>query len=498
MRNEKSPLRLAATAIALAAAFALPAAAQQADFTTFVQIGDSLTAGFTDGCLVEYAQNDSYGAILARHAGVSGFQQPTISQPGLGPCMYLTSLAPSFGFRPNTGQPTNLALARPYNNLGVPGYTVSQAVDSNPAPGASLGYIILRGQGTMLQQAAALQPTFVSIFIGNNDVLGAAGLGTVIDGVTLTPIVVFDSKFQTIMDTMKAAQGGTGKGIVMNIPDVTSIPFTTTVSPILGLNPATGAPIYALSDYACPTGVPACPVPAGSLLTLNAAALLQTGYGVPCAIKPNLPNCNQPLPNNCDLSGGAASCQAHPGVVLTPDEISQLRARTAAFNASIASKGAEAGYKLFDVSAFFTDVLAHGRTYGGLTVTTAYLQGGFFGYDGVHPTSLGYAIVTQNLIDFINANYGNSVDSIDMTPYLANGNTSPGGYPPPPTSLLGPATQNELIEWAAAIYSPENWESSLKYMFTLPARHAVAPGDPQDLPVRGSRGGTELRGGPQQ
>ena len=184
----------ALVALVAVVVLALPAAAQQADFTNFVQIGDSLTAGFTDGCLVEYAQNDSYGAIIARQAGVSGFQQPLISSPGLGPCMVLTSLAPTFGYRPNTGVPTNSTLARPYNNLGIPGYTISQAVDSNPPPGPNIGYIILRGQGTMLQQAAALKPTFLTIYIGNNDSLNGVGLGTVIDGVTLTPKAVFDAK----------------------------------------------------------------------------------------------------------------------------------------------------------------------------------------------------------------------------------------------------------------------------------------------------------------
>lgn len=499
MRTEKTLFRIAA--LAFVAALALPAAAQQADFTMFAQIGDSLTAGFTDNCLVEYAQNDSFGAIIARHAGVSDFQQPLISRPGLGPCMVLTSLVPTFAYRPNTGVPTNLALARPYNNLGVPGYTISQAVDSNPSPGPTIGYIILRGQGTMLQQAAFLKPTFLTIYIGNNDSLNAAGLGTVIDGVTLTPAAVFDSKLQTIVDTMKAAQGGTGKGLILNMGDVAAIPFTTTVSPILGTNPATGAPIYALSNYNC-GAAPACPVPAGSLLTLYAAAMLQSGMGIPCAVldaggapanDPRRANCNKPLPNDCDFSGGAATCAAKPGVVLTPDELTLLRSRVAQYNASIAAKGPAAGYKLFDVAAFFQDINAHGRVYGGLTVTTAFLSGGIFGYDGVHPTSLGYAILASELIDFINANYGNSISSIDMTPYLFNGNTSPGGFP------VGLAlTPEESLKWAAEIYSPENWNSSLKYIFTQPARHAVAPGDPEDQPVRVPRGITERQDGPQQ
>ena len=97
------------------------------------------------------------------------------------------------------------------------------------------------------------------------------------------------------------------------------------------------------------------------------------------------------------------------------------------------------------------------------------------------------------MIDFINASYGNSLDSIDMTPYLFNGNTSAGGYP------VGLAlTPEESLKWAAEIYSPENWETSLKYIFTQPARHAVAPSEPQDQPVRVPRGGTERQDGPQQ
>ncbi len=397
MRTKSTLFRIAA--LAFVAALSLPAAAQQADFTMFAQIGDSLSSGFSNGCLVDYTQNDSFGAIIARHAGVSGFQQPLIGSPGLGPCMYLTSLAPTFGYWPNTGVPTNLALARPYNNLGVPGFTVSNVVDTNPTTAAGgLTYIILRGLGTSLQQAAALKPTFLTIFIGNNDVLNAAGLATVIDGVTLTPISVFDSKFQTIVDTMKAAQGGTGKGLVLNIGDVSALPFFSTVSPILGTNPATGAPIYALSDYACPTGVPGLPGP-GRLAPdpESGASSSRRAYGIPCAI----------LSAERSKAGElqqAASEQLRP-VGRRRDLPGQAGRRPDAGRDHPAPR-ADGGVQRLDRGEgdrrratscttwrrFFQDIRAHGRTYGGLTVTTAYLQGGFFGYDGVHPTSLGYAI----------------------------------------------------------------------------------------------------------
>ena len=46
--------------------------------------------------------------------------------------MYLISLAPTFGNRPNTGVPINLTLPRPYNNLAVPGFKIHDAVVDDP------------------------------------------------------------------------------------------------------------------------------------------------------------------------------------------------------------------------------------------------------------------------------------------------------------------------------------------------------------------------------
>lgn len=475
-------LRFAAT-LAAALLLALPAAAQQpADFSTFVAIGDSLTAGFTDGCLVDYAQGDSIGAIVARAAGVT-YQQPLIARPGLGPCTFLINLAPTFGNRANTGVPTNSTLARPYNNLAVPGFKIHDAVATNPTtPAGGLAFIILRGLGTQLQQAASLKPTFAFIYLGNNDVLGASTSGTAIEGLTLTPMASVNADLDTIFNTMKTAQGGTGKGVVATIVDVTSIPFFTTVSPILGLNPATGAPIFALSTAGCPTGVPLCPVPAGSLLTLLAAGPLQAGFGIPCAIlAPNDPkqaNCNKPLPDNLTInpSTGAIS----PGVVLTPTELTAIRARTSEINTALVTKGQAAGYKVFDVGALFSDIVAHGRTFGGITIGTPFLSGGFFGYDGVHPTSIGYAIFADELIQFINSTYGNNLPRVDMSPFLFNGDTSAGGYPI--GAALAP-TPTEQIDWAAAYFGPDTWHDRLRSIFPDLTRKSRALEPQEGMPI---------------
>ena len=125
------------------------------------------------------------------------------------------------------GAPTNLSLARPYNNLAVPGATSVDALTRTTDAGG-LHDLILRGMGTQVQQAVALRPTAITLWIGNNDVLGAALRGRAIDGVTLTPTDAFRTTYAQIVAALKP----TGAFIVAaTLPDVTSIPFVTTIRP---------------------------------------------------------------------------------------------------------------------------------------------------------------------------------------------------------------------------------------------------------------------------
>src|SRR5467141_1894032 len=79
--------------IAVAVLAAAPAGAQT-NFTTYVALGDSLTAGMSNGALVESHQRRSYPALLAAQAGVSAFEQPLISEPGIPTELTLVTLIP--------------------------------------------------------------------------------------------------------------------------------------------------------------------------------------------------------------------------------------------------------------------------------------------------------------------------------------------------------------------------------------------------------------------
>jgi len=216
MKNRSITLLVAILLVALAVA---PVAAQNsgsANFSNYVSLGDSLTAGFSSGGLALKEQANSYPLLLANQFGVAGFEQPLVTNPGIPAQLRLASLSPLvLAPKAGGGVPANLTLARPYNNLGVPGAEVFDTVNTVTDFGG-LHDLILRGLGTAWQQALALQPTFATVWIGNNDALAAATSGLVIEGITLTSLADFERDFRTLMATMS------GSGVQMavaTIPD---------------------------------------------------------------------------------------------------------------------------------------------------------------------------------------------------------------------------------------------------------------------------------------
>jgi lysophospholipase L1-like esterase len=397
--------------LALILGLVASAAFAQVDFTRYVSLGDSLTAGFWSGGLVSTVQVNSYPALLYRQATGSstGFEQPLVKAPGIPAALQLVSLVPNLVIAPASGQgvPLNLNLPRPYNNLGVPG---SRVHDTLATTNGGLHDLILRnpnfGNTTALQQALILKPTFVTLWIGNNDVLGAATSGIVIDGVTLTTLDSFTQDYRAIMANLKASGA---KIAVANIPDVTSIPFVTTV-PSVVVNPATRKPVLG------PDGKPIPLIgPGGRLLTsadhvlLTAQTDLGKGLGIPAA----LGGTNLPLPD---------------GDVLDAAETAKIQDRINNFNAVIAQAANDAGAALVDANALLRDLANHGLDIGGVTFTNAFLTGGVFSYDGVHPTPFGYAVVANAFIDAINAKFSANIPEVDLYPFVF-GPQSAGGTP---------------------------------------------------------------------
>ena len=63
-------------AASLVALLAAAPTVAQVDFTNYVALGDSVTAGFTSGSMMDWYQDRSYPAVLAQQAGAALFEQP--------------------------------------------------------------------------------------------------------------------------------------------------------------------------------------------------------------------------------------------------------------------------------------------------------------------------------------------------------------------------------------------------------------------------------------
>ena len=379
-------------------AFAQAADTGNADFSRYVAVGDSLTAGFMSGGLGRTAQLNSYPMLIARQVtgdpNGGGFQQPYVSDPGIPAVLELKSLVPLvIGPKAGSGQPQNLNLQRPYNNLAVPGADVHDAV-ATVTDNGGLHDLILRGLGTQLQQAIALNPTFVTVWIGNNDVLGAALSGRVIEGQTITPVAQFEADFKTIVNAFSS------RGIEMaiaNIPDVAGIPYVTTI-PFVVVNPATNQPVIVNGNVVPLIGPNGLLTPADRVL-LTARAELSQGKGIPVA----LGGSGQPLSD---------------AVVLSAAEIATINARVAAYNSIIRSEATRVNAAFVDMNAVFREIATEGLQVGGITLTENFLTGGIFSYDAVHPNAIGYALIANLFIDSINEQFDGEIPLVNLLPFL--------------------------------------------------------------------------------
>jgi lysophospholipase L1-like esterase len=426
MRNN-SFARIAAVAL-LAIAIAVPsfAARGSADFSHFVAIGDSYGAGFESGTLHERHQVFSWPAVIARQVGLqlctpantaadNCFAQPLVSFPGI-PGNELTLNATGSGLTviPGTGAPEMLGFGRPYNNLSVPGFTVGATValtGASSEPG--LSPLILRGLGTEVQQAVAQHPTFIAIWIGGNDFLGAVSNGS---PAGLTPTANFTAAYNKMLDDLIA--GAPNAGIVVGtLPqNFAAAPLTARLPGIL-LNPTTGqpvliggAPVPLIADLG---GGNIGPLPAGSIVLLSALGDLQAGFGIPPQLKTVppfslLPHAGEPLKDS---------------QTITPAEQAQFNTRIGEFNTAITAAAAAHNVAVADIKGLF-DRFATSATnpiqIGPFVFSNTFATGGIFSFDGVHLSDLGYILFANEYIKAINSAYGTRIPLASIAQVLQN------------------------------------------------------------------------------
>lgn len=236
-----------------------------ADFTKYVAIGNSLTAGFQAGALFTEGQQNSFPLILSKQFSIAQGTTLTFNQPDINsvngynssysvpPNLILGRLVlfaadgvqahavPTPAHAPGVPAPYNTAdLPTPYtgdktklNNFGVPGIILGQFLTADTGNPAKAAYNPLwarfasqPGVKSILDDVLAQQPTFFTFDLGNNDVLGYATNGGDNAGFQMTDQGAFAGQYQA---AITALMSGSAKGVVATIPNVTTIPFFYTV-----------------------------------------------------------------------------------------------------------------------------------------------------------------------------------------------------------------------------------------------------------------------------
>lgn len=462
----------------------VPVVAGSADFSKYVALGNSLTAGYSDGALFKAGQENAYPKLIADQftlAGGGEFKTPFMND-NIGGLLLGGNViaAPRLIFKngaptvlPDAMPTTEIAvlMTGPFNNMGVPGAKSYHLLAPNYGDiagvlsGTANPYFVrFRSSAatSVIADAMAQSPTFFSLWIGNNDVLGYALSGG--DGTNpITAETLFTQAYGALVNTLVS---GGAKGVVANIPDVSTIAHFNVVpfNPLDAASASFGPQIPTLNATLAPLnqafaflGVPERAIvfnAAGKSavvihdetlpnLSTQLAAVLQGG-GVPAPTAMLLANQfgqsrqatkadlfvlpassiigqvntqyyaalvaqGVPAATAGSLSVNGVTYPLQDKWVLLPSEQAEIKAATVLFNSIIKSNADQAGLAFVDVNALMVQLSKGGVRFDNYTMTSAFVQGGAFSLDGVHLTARANAYIANQFMTAINTTYGSTL-----------------------------------------------------------------------------------------
>ncbi len=479
----------------------------EADFSNYVALGNSLTAGFADGALYITGQENSYPNILSKQFALAGggeFTQPLMADnagglllngsPVLNPdgsnrfpnrrVLVFDADAVPIGPAIYTGAPATTEISTnlggTFNNMGVPGarvyHLVSAAAGYGNVAGVAAGlanpyYARFASSpgAAVIDDAVAQNPTFFSLWIGNNDILGYATSGGV--GVdhnetgNLVPSTysenditnnnVFAGAYTELVTKLSADNT---EGVLLNLPDVSSLPFFTTVPtnavpldaqtatvlntrfalyntqilPGLALSGVISAEEAAQRQINFVEGQNFVTIVDESLTDIS-TILQSPAFGVDAQTASLLAQLRQatsedliPLTSSgnigVDLSGDGTlitgvSVPLGDADVLTLAEQALVERARLSYNATIEALATANNLAFYDVAADLSQAANGGIPFDGGVITSQFVSGGGFSLDGVHPTPRAHALVVNGILDAIKATYDVNLPSVNLSDY---------------------------------------------------------------------------------
>lgn len=382
-------------------------------FRTYMALGTSLGAGFESGGINDSTQRESYAAVLAQAMGLTpgaDWAYPSFRFPGC-PAPYSNILTTTrVGGASSTGcafrDPASAAAV--LNNLSIPGARLRHLLSLTDTVGFGLGGTLglaqlITGSINPIDWVERVSPTFVTLEIGANDVLGAATTGNTAQ---LTPLATFQAQYTELADRVDASGALVAAS---NVPNVTRIPHFTR-----------GSTLWCLNTGLC--GIPATPPFNSPLFTVDVSCAPAAAGGVgdnyllafpaTAAITATLA-AGGPAALNCATD--VATAGANPaGPTLNVAETAEVTQRVADLNTFILAEANARGWAHVNLDSALGSaaVAAQIPPIPGFS-TPSTLMGPLFSLDGVHPNRAGYRMMARVFRDAINAEFGTNVAAIN-------------------------------------------------------------------------------------
>ena len=472
-----------------------------ADFTNYVAIGNSLTAGYMDGALYNNGQDFSLAAQISGQFELTGapvtFNQPdinsvngynTLANTGSGPVLGRFKLDTSIpGPSPTiSGDPIGpyTGTTSALNNFGVPGIQLGQLLtpatgdpnlQNNPAFNPFYArFASAPGTSTILGDVLSADPTFFTLWIGNNDVLGYATSGATRPEI-LTSQANFQAQFSAVINSLMMETSASG--VVANIPPILATPIFRAV-PYNAIELDQESANQLNTSFSQFNMVLDGLADSGLISEEDAERRkvnYQSGNNPILIVDPNLNDLSdefdlvqavnprigeaeraalQPYvqsrpmvvdpqtgPELVLLSAGSVlGTPAIPGnpntptgvaiplgaeYTLTSENIIEIETARATFNAIIEGTVTAAGGRLalFDTNKLggaFADIFGLDGSQPGISVDGVFLNpdfspNGVFSTDGVHPNARGNAILANEFLRVIETEFNASIPKIDVT-----------------------------------------------------------------------------------
>jgi lysophospholipase L1-like esterase len=385
-------------------------------FERYVSMGNSITAGYQSAGILDSTQQQSYAVLLAQSMH-SPFFAPLMQRPGCPPpydSLFSSQGAP-VPHRLGPAVPGGCALRRtlaqpaPFvSNVAVPGAKVLDTY-ANLGAGTSANALttFILGGLTQMQMLRRAGGTFVTVWIGNNDVLGAAtDTANAGNPALVTDTTVFKTEYAALLDSI--ATTDVAGGVLIGVANVTLIPYFVRGSKFYNVKFSTDSipgPNAANKKFPANFLVdPNCAPPAGDSVLVpypRGAAVLAFARVTPAA------------------TVGVDCSDVHH---VSRAEMLNMVTAVNSYNAFIQAQATARGYAYIDPNALFgalpagaipafPNVPAAGNT-PAFAAAYATPFGSFFSKDGVHPNAVAHRLIAGALVTAINATYTTAIPPI--------------------------------------------------------------------------------------